>query len=103
MDNPFASEIWDFLATEENIALMISSTEEKKAAITKLVEKIEEKFEGPLSSKEYPQDEIGVFINNMIKQIMEHLGYSHIGCGLCPGKYIRASGLYERGSGIPGE
>jgi hypothetical protein len=91
----FAIDIWKTLTLPENLVLMIRATQENKPAIHYLLETIETDFGEYLGSKNYPADDVGVFINNMIKQLMKLMGYEHIACGICPtARYIKSSGLY---------
>jgi hypothetical protein len=96
-EKDFSSDIWKFLTSESSIQSMINATSQGKAAITDLLYDIEIKFGEQLNSSDYSGDDVAVFINNMIKQIMLHRGYEHIGCGLCSqAKFFNSSGLYKK-------
>jgi hypothetical protein len=93
---PFVKELWEHLTNSERIHSMIKATSENKPAIAYLLAEIEERFGLHLSSKKYPEEDVGVLINNIIKHIMEQMGYEHIACGLFPtARYINSSGLYS--------
>jgi hypothetical protein len=95
MDEPFAAELWEFISDEKQTDKMFSATEQGLPAIEFLHEELETKFEVYLKSKDFPEEDVGIFANNMIKQIMQYHGYNYIACGLCPaGKYIKMSGVY---------
>jgi hypothetical protein len=95
LERPFAHHIWQFLTAEHSIAALESSTLSGRAAILPLLSEIETQWAAELASPDFPPEDVGVMVNNMIKQIMEQLGYRHIGCGQCHGaRYIRQSGLY---------
>lgn len=96
MEKPFARNLWNFLADETRIKLMISASESNKPAIEPFLADLESHFEDPLSSPDYPDEEISVFANNMIKQILERNGYEYVGCSRCRGRYIKSSGLYQK-------
>jgi hypothetical protein len=77
--------------------LMIQAASENKPAIQYLVKNIENKFDYYLNSKNYPDGEIEILINNMIKQIMISMGYEHIACGFIrEAQYIKSSGIYSK-------
>lgn len=93
MNQGFSSEIWNYLTTRGNIQLLIEATNSNKPAIFNILSEIETNFEAALGSEEF--EEVPVLVNNMIKQIMEHLGYQHVGCAFCvDAKYIKTTGMY---------
>jgi hypothetical protein len=96
MEKPFANDLWRFLTDENRISLMISSSDSNELAIEPFLDDLESKFEHHLSSSDYPEEEIGVFANNMIKQILELNGYEHVACGRCKGRFIKSSGLFQK-------
>ncbi len=97
MDKPFAQKMWQFLAAEERVDLMLSATTAGKPAIAPFLDELESRFGEHLDSSDYPDEEIHVLANNMIKQIMDIKGYEHLACGLCPqGRFIKMSGLYQK-------
>ncbi len=97
MKEPFAEELWHFLSDEMHIALMLRATGEGLPAIEYILDELEERFEECLKSEEYPEEEVGVFANNMIKQIMEYHGYAYSACGFCPSsRFINMSGVYQK-------
>ena len=101
MEKPFAKELWAYLTADKRIKLMLSATEEGKPAIQFFLTELESQFEEHLTSLEYPEEEISVLVNNMIKQILELKGYEHLACGICRnGRYFKSSGLYTRKTGI---
>ena len=66
-------------------------------AIEPLLSDIESRFEESLASSEYPDEEIAVLVNNMIKQILEMRGFEHMACWLCrQGRYFKSSGVYRK-------
>ncbi len=97
MEKAFAAEIWGFLDSNKTIAKMIAATDEGKPAIAPILAEIESLFSGQLASPENPKEDVAVFINSIIKHIMEQSGYEFIACGLCRnGRYIKSSGLFQK-------
>ncbi len=94
-EKQFGSKLWEFLSSPQQVQLMLEAVEQGRPAILPLLHIIEDEYEEHLSSSEYPQEEVAVFINNMVKQILESKGHEHIGCGLCRGQYIKVSGMYR--------
>jgi hypothetical protein len=93
---PFAKELWEYLTNKSTINLMIKATSENKPAISYLLADIEERFDFHLGSKKYPEEDVGILVNNIIKHVMEQMGYEHVACGLFPtARYINSSGLYS--------
>ncbi|MFW5785485.1 MAG: hypothetical protein ACOCW1_04795 [Chitinispirillaceae bacterium] len=92
---PFGERLWNYLSAEPQVQVMIEAVKDSQPALKPLLDTIECEYEEHLASKEYPEDDVSVFINNMIKQILEHHGYEHVGCGLCRGRFFRASGVYR--------
>ncbi len=100
MKNPFVKELWDYLTTEKRLKLMLLATEEGKPAIEFFLSELESQFEVYLTSPKYPEEEICVLVNNMIKQILTMQGYEHLACELCRhGRYFQSSGLYQKKTG----
>ncbi len=101
INKPFAQKMWRFLAADNRVELMLSATAAGKPAVEPFLDELESLFGEHLDSPDYPDEEIHVLANNMIKQIMELKGYEHLACGLCPqGRFIKISGLYQKkGSG----
>jgi hypothetical protein len=98
MSKPFAREMWEYAADDGRVRTMLAAAAAGRPAIEPLLAEIESRFEEHLGSAEYPKEEIGVFINNMIKQIMEKSGYALIACGKCRnGRFIKSSGLFSPG------
>jgi len=97
MEQPFAAELWHFLTARKQISGMASATAHGKPAIVPLIDEIESKFGTHFESPEFPHEEVMVFINNMIKQIMELSGYKYVGCGIIRGsRYFKNSGVYQK-------
>ena len=95
MDEPFSLELWQFLSDEQQTSKMFEATTQGLPAIEFLINELEKKFEPYLTSDDYPEEDVGILANNMIKQIMQYHCYTYIACGLCPaGKYIKMSGVY---------
>lgn len=95
MEKPFSQKLWGFLADKEQTDKMFLATKQGLPAIEFFLKELEVQFEEHLKSELYPEEEIAVFANNMIKQIMQYHGYIYTACGLCPeGKYIKMSGVY---------
>ena len=96
MKEPFASELWEFLADEVQIEKMLRATKEELPAIEYFLEELEERFEEHLKSGQHPEEEVATLANNMIRQIMEHHGYTYSACGFCfSANYIKMSGVYS--------
>lgn len=97
LTEPFTKEIWEFLTDHENIRQMISAIDEGKPAIWPLLDEIESRFGNFIASESFPDDDVEIMINNMIKQIMEYAGYEHVACGMLRhGRYIKLSGVYQK-------
>lgn len=97
MKEPFTQELWNQLTNHVNMQLMIQAASENKPAIQYLLKNIENEFDNYLSSNNYPDGEVEVLINNMIKQIMMSMGYEHIACGFIrEARYIKSSGIYSK-------
>ncbi len=98
MNDSFVGELWAYLTRPESIRAMIAATRKRKPAIMPLAEEIEERFEEELTSSAYPDDDVVVLVNNMIKQILNMHGYEHAACGICHGtSIIRSSGIFKPG------
>lgn len=97
MSEPFARELWGYLSDKSHIVQMIGAVESAKPAIWPLLAEIEERFGACITSEHYPDDDVEVMVNNMIKQILEYLGYEHVGCGMLRhALYIKLSGVYRK-------
>ncbi len=97
MREPSTVEIWNYLKTEKTIELMINSTKQKRPAIDMFLSELESAYGEFLDSGKGFNDDPIVMVNNMIKQIMDQLGYELKGCSLYPeARYIKSSGLYEK-------
>ena len=95
LKEPFTKELWEHLTDKNRIHLMIKATNENKPAISYLLNEIEERFSLHLGSKQFPEEDVGILVNNIIKHIMEQMGFGHIACGLIPtARFINSSGLY---------
>ncbi len=96
MGESFALEAWDYLSEPSRVERMIHATRRGAPAIEPLLQELETEFAHVLKSESYPPQEITVFFNNMIKQLMEMHGFVHAACGLCPGgRYFRSSGMFK--------
>jgi hypothetical protein len=97
MEQPFAAELWHFLTSHKQISGMASATALGKPAIVPLLDEIASRFGAQCESPEFPPEEVTVFINNMIKQIMERSGYKYVGCGIIRGsRHFKNSGVFEK-------
>jgi hypothetical protein len=97
MDEPFTEELWGFLSNQKQTDKIFKATEQNLPAIEFILNELEENFEDCLKSEDYPEEDVGIFANNIIKQIMQYHGYTYMACGLCPaGRYIKMSGVYTR-------
>lgn len=94
-EKPFGERLWSYLSAEPQVKVMIEAVKDGQPALKPLLDTIESEYEEHLASKDYPEEDVSVFINNMIKQILEHNGYEHVGCGLCRGRFFKASGVYR--------
>jgi hypothetical protein len=97
MELPFAHDLWEFLADDARVRRMLSAADAGNPAIEPLLADIESEFGNLLSSSDFPHEEIAVFINNVIKHILETSGYDFIACTRCrTGRYIKSSGLFRK-------
>ena len=93
---PFVRRLWEFLADDSRVLLMTRASDEGGPALGPLLDEVESRFGHVLSSPEFPEEEIAVLVNNMIKQIMEKKGYELAACVMCPAaRYIKSSGLFR--------
>ncbi|MFP4415961.1 MAG: hypothetical protein ACOC41_03295 [Chitinivibrionales bacterium] len=98
MNEPFARDAWGYLSDPVSIQQMLCATVRGLPAIQPLLDEIESKFAQVFKSETYPDEEITILFNNMIKQIMEMHGFRHSACGLCRGgRFFKSSGLYTKG------
>jgi hypothetical protein len=97
MDRPFARDLWEFLADDTRVQSMLGAANKGRPAIEPLLSDIESRFEECLSSPEFPDEEIAVFVNNMVKRILEMSGYELVACARIPAaRYIKSSGLFGK-------
>lgn len=97
LKEPFAEEIWTYFTKHDNIQLMLDALKENKPPLWYHLDYIESHYGQYIESTEFPDDDVEVMINNMIKQIMDKLGYEHIACGMLRhAKYIKLSGVYKK-------
>lgn len=97
MKKHFVREMWDYITDDSRVQTMIAASSEGKPAIGPVLSDIETRFEEHLASKEYPDEEIAVLVNNMLRQVLEKSGFKLIACALCPGaRYIKSSGLFAK-------
>ncbi len=97
MNEEFTKDLWHFLSDRMQVNKMFSATKEGLPAIKHFLDDLEALFKDYLESDKYPEEEIAVFANNMIKHIMEKYGYQHSACGICPtAKYVKSSGIYTK-------
>jgi hypothetical protein len=95
MERPFAHDLWGFCADDARVRRMCAAADAGRPAIEPVLVEIESAFGTLLSSPEFPPEEIAVFINNMIKHILETSGYDYIACAQCrTGRHIKSSGLF---------
>ena len=103
MKEPFVRELWAYLTGSGSIHAMIAATKRGEPAIMPLISEIERQFAEELTSSAYPEDDVVVLVNNMIKQIMEQNGYEHAACGICRAtNIIKSSGIYKTDAQNPG-
>jgi hypothetical protein len=97
MQLPLARDLWDFLADDGRVRLMLDASDRGRPAIEPLRIETESRFGDVLSSPEYPREEIATFINNMVKHILEASGYEFVACFMSPSaRYIKSSGLFRK-------
>lgn len=81
---------------------MIQATVVGKTAIAPLTETLDKSFTHqlehfPFADLDTSPDDFKIFVNNMVKQIMEWEGYEHSGCGMLPGNpWVNLSGVYSK-------
>lgn len=96
MKESFVRELWTYLTGSGSIRAMIAATKRGEPAILPLAGHIEKQYGEQLTSSMYPEDDVVVLVNNMIKQIMELHGYEHAACGICrTTSIIKSSGIYR--------
>jgi len=97
LKEPFARELWEYLADTTHLSQMVDAVDKGKPALWPLLADIEEKFGAFITSDTFPADDVEVMVNNMIKQIMERVGFEHVACGMLPhARYIKLSGVYKK-------
>jgi hypothetical protein len=97
MKESFTKDIWNYLSCDERIIQMVTAIKKGKPAIEPFLSEIETKFKSYFSSEKYPDEEVCVLTNNMIKQILELYGFENIACGPCPhGKFFKTSGMFQK-------
>jgi len=97
LKEPSAAQLWTFLSDRSNISQMIDAVKQGKPAISPLLAEVEEQFGSFIASERFPDDDVEVMVNNMILQIMEHMGYEHVACGMLrQAMHIKLSGVYRK-------
>jgi hypothetical protein len=99
----FSKALWQYLSSPQTADLLIKASREGRPAIADILVFVETQWETELGSPDYPPEDVGVMVNNMIKQIMAQRGYSHAACGLCRGRFIKVSGVYQKNPNPLGE
>ncbi|MDG5813569.1 hypothetical protein QA601_00615 [Chitinispirillales bacterium ANBcel5] len=87
-------DLWSFLSSPQQIKRMQSEVNTGNAPIKALLTELETRFLTFFTAGDNESGEVAVFINNMLKQLFEHLGYTHTGCARCNGKFIKSTGIF---------
>ncbi len=96
-ETDLAHEMWDFIATEDNITEMEKVIKEDKAPVTVIDEELYKRFTDKIEQSSYDTEELKVLAMNMMKQVLEKRGYSHSACAmLLQGKFVKSAGLFQK-------
>ena len=92
-----AHEMWSCVSRQESIDRMISAINEGKPAVTYMDKELHERFSETLKEHGELEPELRILCMNMMKQLLEHLGYEHIACALCSsGEFLKSAGIFQK-------
>lgn len=95
-DSPLAKSMWHCVTSDENIEKMEIAIAKGDSPVLPLEDELHEKFHIEIEESDAESSELRILCMNMMKQVLEHLGYSHKACTLLPGgKFVTSAGLFE--------
>ncbi len=97
VDLTLAKEMWQCVSRQESIDRMTAAINEGKPAVTYMDAELHERFSETLKDHGELEPELRILCMNMMKQLLEHLGYEHVACAICPtGEFVRSAGIFQK-------
>ncbi len=93
---PIAKDVWAFLTEDESVKLMKQAVSKELPAVDPLDEQLKNMLINQYFGSDKEAEHFKTMCLNMIKQIMEHLGYFCAACIFQPkGYYFTTAGLFK--------
>lgn len=92
-----ALEMWHCVSSPDAIERMLRAINEQKPAVTYMDSELHKQFSERILAMHEDEEELRVLCMNMSKQLLEHLGYEHVGCALFgQGEFVKSAGIFQK-------
>lgn len=97
VNSDLAHEMWACVSRQESIDRMITAINEGKPAVTYMDSELHARFSELLKDHGELEPELKILCMNMMKQLLEHLGYEHTACAICSqGEFVKSAGIFSK-------
>ncbi len=92
-----ASDIWHCITQPSTVNEIIQAVEKGEPAVAPIDGDLHQQFSERILNSSEDEDELRTLCMNMIKQLLEHLGYEHVGCALrSSGEFVKSAGIFQK-------
>jgi len=94
---PFSQVLWEYLTRQETLDLMSAAAEEGQPAILPLDATLRKLFSRHGMDSFNELERLKTMSLNMVKQLLEENGYSHIACAFLPqGNFFKTAAVFQK-------
>jgi len=92
-----AEDMWHCITHPERVESILESVTKGDPAVASVDSELHQRFSARILKSSEDEDELRTLCMNMIKQLLEHLGYEHVGCALrSSGEFVKSAGIFQK-------
>jgi hypothetical protein len=93
----FTETVWSCLTKTENVEQMESAIDDGKSPLLPMDSELNSRFSQKIIDSNHDEEELRIMCLNMMKQLLEFMGYEHTACALIrDGEFVKSAGIYKK-------
>ncbi len=92
-----ASDMWHCITQPSTVEKIIHAVEKGEPPVAPIDSDLHRSFSERIVDSSEDEDELRTLCMNMMKQLLKHLGYEHVGCALrSSGEFVKSAGIFQK-------
>ena len=96
-ESELASDMWHCITQPHTVESIVNSVDKGDPAVAPIDGELHKQFSERILNSSEDEDELRTLCMNMMKQLLEHVGYEHVGCALrSDGEFVKSAGIFQK-------